>query len=171
MAPKQKTLIISQDGNLRNQIAAILRRQFMTIEADGGMTGYGKANSGHPDMIIVDTQMECMRWPFDITIEAIRNLPECGDTPIYALVADIDSDDAQLALTCGATQLIPRDLYRTDLERFLKFVMGRVPLAPTEPLADQAETPPVIDESTATKPTTLKRNEEAELEAIMDDWE
>src|SRR5215470_12943069 len=92
-------LLIDDDTSLRDTIALLLESEgFTTIHADNGRTGFDRALTLKPDLLLVD-----LRLPGMTGIEICKQLRSARiQTPIIVLSAIGDEIDKVLLLEMGA---------------------------------------------------------------------
>jgi DNA-binding response OmpR family regulator len=99
----QKILIIDDDAELRETVSILLEREcFLPLQAEDGNTGFEKAISLKPDLVLVD-----LRLPGMSGVEVCRQLrANRVTTPIIVLSAVEDEVDKVLALEIGADDYV-----------------------------------------------------------------
>src|SRR5437762_4713075 len=108
----QTILVIDDDDNLRDTIAVMLEQEsFRAVMAGDGKTGYEKAVTLKPDLVLVD-----LRLPGMSGVEICKQL-RAGQvkTPIIVLSAAGDEVDKVLLLEIGADDYVVKPFGSREL--------------------------------------------------------
>jgi DNA-binding response OmpR family regulator len=117
-----KILVIDDDDGLRDTIALMLEREnFTPIMAADGRSGYEKALSENPSLVLVD-----LRLPQMTGVEVCRTLRAAQiRIPIIVLSAVSDEMDKVLLLEIGADDYIVKPFGARELLARIRAVMRR----------------------------------------------
>lgn len=143
MSAKLKILIVDDHAIVRDGLAAILKFQKdMTVvgESDDGQSAIQKAQTLHPDVILMDLMMPNMNGA-DATAAIKRILPE---TQILLLTSYGTSAELSRAFKNGATGAITKSLPKEGLLAAIRNVAAGQRVASTEieqTLNEDSETP------------------------------
>ena len=143
MSAKLKILIVDDHAIVRDGLAAILKFQKdMTVvgESDDGQSAIQKAQTLHPDVILMDLMMPNMNGA-DATAAIKRILPE---TQILLLTSYGTSAELSRAFKNGATGAITKSLPKEELLAAIRNVAAGQRVASTEieqTLNEDSETP------------------------------
>jgi DNA-binding response OmpR family regulator len=121
-ATVQTILAIDDDDNLRDMIAAMLEQEgFRAVLASDGKTGFEKAMSTRPDLILVD-----LRLPGMSGIEICKQLRSAQiRTPIIVLSAVGDEVDKVLLLEIGADDYVVKPFGTRELLARIRALLRR----------------------------------------------
>jgi DNA-binding response OmpR family regulator len=115
-------LVIDDDDSLRDTIAVMLDQEgFRPIEAADGNTGFDKALTLRPDLILVD-----LRLPGMLGVEVCKQLRAARvTTPIIVLSAVGDEVDKVLLLEIGADDYVVKPFGTRELLARIRAVLRR----------------------------------------------
>ncbi|MDX2149228.1 MAG: response regulator transcription factor [Bryobacteraceae bacterium] len=150
----QTILVIDDDESLRDTIAVMLEQEGYRVgQAADGRTGYEKALTSRPDLLIVD-----LRLPGMTGVEICRKLREGQvKTPILILSAINDEIDKVLLLEIGADDYVVKPFGRRELLARIRALLRRA--APDQPkLLQFADTEVDVERRVVTR-----RQEEVKL--------
>jgi DNA-binding response OmpR family regulator len=118
----QKILVIDDDENLRDTIGVLLEREsFVPILASDGKTGFEKALTMDPNLLLVD-----LRLPGMSGVEVCKQLrADRVKTPIIVLSAIGDEVDKVLLLEIGADDYIVKPFGTRELLARIRAVLRR----------------------------------------------
>lgn len=118
----QKILVIDDDENLRDTIGVLLEREsFVPILAADGKSGFEKALTMEPNLLLVD-----LRLPGMSGIEVCKQLrADRVKTPIIVLSAIGDEVDKVLLLEIGADDYIVKPFGTRELLARIRAVLRR----------------------------------------------
>jgi len=122
MEAMQTILVIDDDENLRDTIAVMLEQEgFRAVMAGDGKTGFDKAVTLKPDLILVD-----LRLPGMSGVEICKQL-RAGQvkTPIIVLSAAGDEVDKVLLLEIGADDYVVKPFGTRELLARIRAVLRR----------------------------------------------
>ena len=119
----QKILVIDDDESLRETIGVMLEREnFVPIFAADGKTGFEKALSQKPNLLLVD-----LRLPGMTGVEVCKQLrADKIQTPIIVLSAIGEEVDKVLLLEIGADDYIVKPFGTRELLARIRAVLRRV---------------------------------------------
>ena len=118
----QTILVIDDDENLRDTIAVMLEQEgFRAVMAGDGRTGFDKAITMKPDLVLVD-----LRLPGMSGVEICKQL-RAGQvkTPIIVLSAAGDEVDKVLLLEIGADDYVVKPFGTRELLARIRAVLRR----------------------------------------------
>ena len=118
-----KILIVDDDAVVRDSLRSILspHAEFKIVgEAIDGLDAIAKANSLHPDVVLMDAQMTGMDG-----IEATRRIKE-RFPEIKVLLLTVHTSYIEEALAAGADGYLLKDCGREELCRAIREVGERV---------------------------------------------
>ena len=118
----QTILVIDDDENLRDTIAVMLEQEgFRAVMAGDGKTGFDKAVTLKPDLLLVD-----LRLPGMSGVEICKQL-RAGQvkTPIIVLSAAGDEVDKVLLLEIGADDYVVKPFGTRELRARIRAVLRR----------------------------------------------
>ena len=118
----QTILVIDDDEGLQDTVAVMLEQEgFRVVQATEGKTGYEKALTLKPDLLVVD-----LRLPGMSGVEICKQL-RTGNlhTPIIILSAVGDEMDKVLLLEIGADDYVTKPFGRRELLARIKAVLRR----------------------------------------------
>ncbi len=111
MNNKYKILIIEDEINIRNVVAALLETNgYMVFEAKDASSGFMMLSSHIPDLVILDLGL-----PDKDGIEFLKLMREKYTTPVIVLSARIDESDKVDALDCGANDYVTKPFGSAEL--------------------------------------------------------
>jgi DNA-binding response OmpR family regulator len=118
----QKILVIDDDENLRDTISVLLEREsFVPLLAGDGKSGFEKALTLEPNLVLVD-----LRLPGMSGIEVCKQLrADRVKTPIIVLSAIGDEMDKVLLLEIGADDYIVKPFGTRELLARIRAVLRR----------------------------------------------
>ncbi|MCU1292986.1 MAG: two component transcriptional regulator, winged helix family [Bryobacterales bacterium] len=119
---QHKILIIDDDAELRETVSILLEReQFQPLQAADGSTGFDKALSLKPNLLLVD-----LRLPGMSGIEVCKQLrANRVTTPIIVLSAIEDEVDKVLLLEIGADDYVVKPFGTRELLARIRAVLRR----------------------------------------------
>src|SRR5258708_24241509 len=118
----QTILVIDDDESLRDTIGVMLEQDgFRAVLAGEGKSGFDKAITVKPDMVLVD-----LRLPGMSGIEICKHLRAAHvSTPIIVLSAVGDEVDKVLLLEIGADDYVVKPFGSRELRARIRAVLGR----------------------------------------------
>lgn len=113
-----KVLVVEDNTDCRELFAMLIRHLgFQVIEADDGEIGIQKALSDKPDLIFMDIGMPSMSG---IKATAcLRRSEVTKNIPIIICTAWITEQHREVALKCGAHEVISKPVSMIELQRVL----------------------------------------------------
>lgn len=125
MQGRSRILVIEDDPMFRNLVVSILRKDYLVAVAGDGKSGYEKALTHRPDLIIIDHQMPV--WDGLTTLKKFHEHSIFGDTKFVMLTADASKDTVMSAIQAGTDDYIIKTTFSRDI---FAAKIGRL-LAPT----------------------------------------
>src|SRR3954462_2166654 len=118
----QTILVIDDDESLRDTIGVMLEQEgFRAVLVGDGRTGFDKAMTIKPDLVLVD-----LRLPGMTGIEICKQLRAAqGKTPIIVLSAVGDEVDKVLLLEIGADDYVVKPFGTRELMARIRAVLRR----------------------------------------------
>jgi len=111
MNNKYKILVIEDEVNIRNVVAALLETNgYMVFEAKDASSGFMMFSSHIPDLVILDLGL-----PDKDGMEFLREIRKNFATPVIVLSARIDESDKVEALDCGANDYVTKPFGSAEL--------------------------------------------------------
>lgn len=112
-----RILYVEDDKTLQFSLSQMLEILGYEVAcADNGKQGVEKAESWHPDIILMDMRMPVMTG--DQAIQVLRSKPDTAQIPIFVLSAFTDSKTRDMCRQIGATRFItkPPDIRKIDAD-------------------------------------------------------
>ena len=120
---KPLILLVEDNEHNYNMLSRRLRRRGYEIElATDGQVGLEKAESTHPDLILMDINLPVLNGK-EVT-RRIRQFPEGGDVPIIALTAHAMSGDREEALEAGCDNYHSKPVEMPELLEQIEELVG-----------------------------------------------
>jgi len=118
-------LHIEDDPNIREIVRRVLQKQYQVEEAATGLDGIKKAQSLHPDLILMDLQLPSMSG-YEATTR-IRSFDELKPVPIVAVTGSNSSEEREKTLAAGCTGFIPKPIDLFELSSQIEeYLSGKV---------------------------------------------
>lgn len=118
-------LHIEDDSNIREIVRRVLQKQYQVEEASTGLEGIKKAQSLHPDLILMDLQLPSMSG-YEATTR-IRSFDELKPVPIVAVTGSNSSEEREKTLAAGCTGFIPKPIDLFELSSQIEeYLSGKV---------------------------------------------
>jgi pilus assembly protein CpaE len=134
----EKILIIDDDIDTLKLVGLMLERQGYDISvASNGSIGITKANSDHPELILLDVMMPDMDG-YEVT-RRIRGDPSLAHIPIIMFTAKTMVDDKVAGFEAGVDDYLTKPTHPAELTAHVKAVLARTAQARVAP-ADKAKT-------------------------------
>ena len=116
-------LVIDDEADIRNVVSTLLTQAgYQTIDAEYGLSGYGRAQAEQPDLILLDLMMPVMDG-----FEVLRKLKSDSSTqtiPVIILTARIDAASERECMRLGATDYIKKPWGPKELEDRIGMALG-----------------------------------------------
>ena len=109
-----KILVVDDEADVRNVVSAILKQAgYEVVVAEYGLSGYSKAQSEQPDLVLLDLMMPVVDG-FEVLTKLKKN-PDTSSIPVIILTAKIDAASERECMQLGAADYIkkpwgPREL-------------------------------------------------------------
>src|SRR6266481_9363107 len=119
----EKILVVDDNDNVRSFLVLLLERSggYETLEAATGEEAVKKANSGKPDLILMDIRLPDISG-IEAT-EAIKNSPSAAQIPIVAFSALLSIEWKQKALKAGMVAYLQKPVtLKILMETIQKFI-------------------------------------------------
>jgi twitching motility two-component system response regulator PilH len=108
---RSKILVVDDDMEYAMGIKAILEsRDYVVITANNKAAGMEKAKTETPDLIILDVMMEGRHDGFEMA-RALKNEPQCKDTPILLLTSITEKTGTDFKSEAGDPSWMPVEGY------------------------------------------------------------
>jgi len=118
-------LHIEDDPNIREIVRRVLQKQYQVEEAATGLEGIKKAQSLHPNLILMDLQLPSMSG-YEATTR-IRSFDELKPVPIVAVTGSNSSEEREKTLAAGCTGFIPKPIDLFELSSQIEeYLSGKV---------------------------------------------
>lgn len=122
MAANPRILVVDDETQLRNLVAAVLRRNgFEPLTAEDGAVGLRMAQTEHPDLILCDVEMPQLNG--DEVLKALRNDPATSNIPFIIMTGRPDKTSMRAGMAMGADDYLPKPFGFDDL---LGAIRGRL---------------------------------------------
>jgi two-component system, cell cycle response regulator DivK len=123
----QKILLVEDNDLNRDMMTRLLHRWgYEVLCAMEGHTALKLAESGHPDLVLMDISLPGMDG-YETTTR-LRAMPEGKDVPIIALTAHVLEEDRTHALLAGCNDFEPKPIdFPLLLEKLQKHLGTRKP--------------------------------------------
>lgn len=180
---RPRVLVIDDDPLFRSLMMSMLRKDFLVSVAGGGEEGYYKALEHAPDLAVIDIRMP--GWDGLRTLQAFRTHQSLSKIPVIMLTADASRRTVMSAIQGGASDYVLKTcLNKNDFLRKVCKLLNMMECAPP-PLPGATPDPagPVQNSPAAPQEEVVETaearmvavaaatEEEAELQAIIDNWE
>ena len=124
-------LIVEDEKEIRDLLAHYLRREgFSPTVAPDGETGWEKARTEKPELILLDILLPGMDG-LEL-LRKIRTVPATSRIPVVMLTAKGDETDRIVGLELGADDYIPKPFSPREVVARIKAVIRRAVPAPEE---------------------------------------
>ena len=163
-----KILVIDDERQVRMVLGAILRQAgYDVIDAAFGLSGYSKAQTEQPDLILLDLMMPVMDG-FEV-LGKLQDEPSTKRIPVIILTAKIDAASERECMRLGAADYIKKPWGPQEIEERIAMVLGYPKLAqplPTEnpETVDGERLPDKATESAPDESPNPTANQDAEAE-------
>lgn len=118
----QLALVVDDDAVARLVAAKTMSKLgFSVIEADDGDSALELLDKNHPDIILLDVEMERMNGIE--TCQQLRQSTDFSDTPIIMMTAHDDAESINRAFQAGATDFTMKPINWTLLRHKIMYVM------------------------------------------------
>lgn len=118
-----KILVIDDEADLRRVVGMLLTQAgYEVIDAEYGLSGYSKALSEKPDLILLDLMMPVMDG--FMVLEKLKQNPSAREIPVIILTAKIDAKSERDCLRLGATDYIKKPWGPRELEDRVGMALG-----------------------------------------------
>lgn len=119
-----RVVVAEDDAEIRMLVTTLLQtRGYEVHEATNGNQALEVIYRIHPHAIILDRMMPQMDG--DTVLQAVRNDPTLGATPIIMLTARATGRDINQSFEAGADDYITKPFHGDELERALAQLIGR----------------------------------------------
>lgn len=183
MPKRASILVIDDDPLFRCLITSLLRRDYIVSAAAEGSEGFYQALEQPPDVAVIDIQMP--NWDGLKTLRAFRGHPSLSHVKTVILTSDPSEETVLAAMRDGASDYVlktsfSRDDFLQRLKRLLPESAAPLLAAETAHFSADATThaQPTrntvlvpIGDAAALLPGAPSDDEQARLQAILDDWE
>ncbi len=123
---RQRVLVIEDDPNVAEVVAAYLQREGCIVEVKGdGDEGLAAALADPPDLVVLDLMLPGLDG-----LEVCRRLQSLAPVPVVMLTAKGDETDRIVGLELGADDYVAKPFSPRELVARIKAVLRRA----TEPL-------------------------------------
>ena len=128
---RQRVLVIDDDPNVAEVVAAYLTREGCLVEVHGdGEAGLAAAMADPPDLVVLDLMLPGLDG-----LEVCRRIQALAPVPVVMLTAKGDETDRIIGLELGADDYVSKPFSPRELVARIKAVLRRAnaPLAPAGP--------------------------------------
>ncbi|QXC59645.1 response regulator transcription factor [Aquihabitans sp. G128] len=144
---RQRVLVIDDDPNVSEVVAAYLEREGAIVEVrSDGLSGLEAALADPPDLVVLDLMLPGLDG-----LEVCRRLQALAPVPVVMLTAKGDETDRIIGLELGADDYVSKPFSPRELVARIKAVLRRAnaPLAPVGAGAAQLSSGPLEIDVTA----------------------
>ena len=118
-----KILIVDDEDAIRNVVRLLLIQEgYDVIEAAYGQSGYSKAESEKPDLVLLDLMMPVMDG-FEV-LQKLKKNPQTSGIPVIILTAKIDVASERECMRLGAVDYIKKPWGPRELEDRIGMALG-----------------------------------------------
>jgi DNA-binding response OmpR family regulator len=119
-----KILIVDDDLDTLRLVGLMLQRNgYEILAASNGLQALSLAESGSPDLILLDVMMPNMDG-YEVA-RKLRSNPNTSDIPILMLTAKSQLDDKVAGFESGADDYLTKPTHPTELQMHIKALLGR----------------------------------------------
>ena len=116
-------LVIDDEADVRDVVGMLLTQAgYQTVGAEYGLSGYSKAQSEQPDLILLDLMMPVMDG-FEV-LRKLKGDPSTQTIPVIILTARIDAASERECMKLGATDYIKKPWGPRELEDRIGMALG-----------------------------------------------
>ena len=118
-----KVLVVDDEEDIRQIASLSLTRLggMDVLNAASGSEGVTEAETGHPDVILLDVMMPGMDGP--ATFAALRRNPRTAAIPVIFLTAATTPDDLARLRGLGAAAVLPKPFDPVELPQLVRSVL------------------------------------------------
>ena len=118
-----KILVIDDEADVRRVVGVLLTQAgYEVIDAEYGLSGYAKALSEKPDLIMLDLMMPVMDG--FMVLEKLKENPSVREIPVIILTAKIDAESERECMRLGAADYIKKPWGPGELEDRAGMALG-----------------------------------------------
>lgn len=107
-AELRRILFVEDDPDIRTVATMALEAVggFSVLACDSGARAIGEASAFGPDLVLLDVMMPGLDGP--ATLEALRRLPDLGETPVVFMTARVQAHEVARYREMGAADVIAK---------------------------------------------------------------
>lgn len=161
---RARVLVIDDDASVRSLLVAVLKRNYLVVVANDGLSGFTKAKEYPPDIAVIDIQMP--GWDGLQTLAAFRKEPSLTHVRTIVLTSDASRDTVLAAVQAGANDYMIKTAFsREEFDRKIAKLLQRNDI---EPKSNPRTSPPsysqITDSSMPFQPVPFVVNEAAPIQ-------
>ena len=129
IAAMARILVVDDEADVRKVVGILLAQAgYQVTEAEYGLSGYHKAQSDNPDLIVLDLLMPVMDG-FEV-LQKLKETPATREIPVVILTAKIDAASERECMRLGAVDYIKKPWGPRELEERIGMALGYPDLTP-----------------------------------------
>ena len=139
-----RILVVDDEADVRKVVSILLTQAgYQVTEAEYGLSGYYKAQSDDPDLILLDLMMPVMDG-FEV-LQKLKETSATKEIPVVILTAKIDAASERECMRLGAVDYIKKPWGPRELEERIGMALGYPDVSPPpivrveEPSVDSEE--------------------------------
>ncbi len=137
---RARVLVIDDDASVRSLLVAVLKRNYLVMVANDGLSGFSKAKEFPPDIAVIDIQMP--GWDGLQTLGAFRKEPSLAHVKTMVLTSDASRDTVLAAVQAGANDYMIKTAFsREEFDRKIARLLERNECAATPAPRNPASSP------------------------------
>jgi DNA-binding response OmpR family regulator len=118
-----KILVVDDEADVRNVVSAILKQAgYDVVVAEYGLSGYSKAQSEKPDLVLLDLMMPVVDG-FEV-LSKLKNNPRTSSIPVIILTAKIDAASERECMRLWAADYIKKPWGPRELQDRIGMALG-----------------------------------------------
>jgi CheY-like chemotaxis protein len=118
-----KILVVDDEAEVRNVVVAILKQAgYDVVVAEYGLSGYSKAQSEDPDLVLLDLMMPVVDG-FEV-LGRLKENPSTSSIPVIILTAKIDAASERACMQLGAADYIKKPWGPHELQDRIGMALG-----------------------------------------------
>ena len=163
-----KILVIDDEADVRRVVGMLLTQAgYDVIDAEYGLSGYSKALSEKPDLIMLDLMMPVMDG--FMVLEKLKQNSSAREIPVIILTAKIDAESDRRCMRLGAADYIKKPWGPGELEDRVGMALGypevskRQKLTTPDAAISGAEDQPVSPDTDVPPKSPLQHSPPGEL--------
>ena len=124
-----RILIVDDESMVRDVVSTLLKQAGYDVTiAEYGLTGYSMAQTGQPDLVLLDLMMPVVDG-FEV-LRRLKNDPSTRHIPVIMLTAKINAASERECMRLGAVDYIKKPWGPRELEERIGMALGYPELTP-----------------------------------------